>query len=101
MIARKNDSNQILVAIMSAVMIISIIISVLFLVHETNHDCTGEDCPICAMMEIVSNNLESMGVGMAVVFAAVVFAAFVLHILASDANEPTFSLVGASVRLNI
>ena len=97
----KKANNQILRAIASTVMIVSIVISVLFLVHETNHDCTGEDCPICTTMESVSNNLESMGAGIAVVFVAVVFATFVLQILISNSSKPAFSLVGASIRLNI
>lgn len=37
--------------------------SILFIVKEANHDCTGENCPICAQISEVENTLKKLGNG--------------------------------------
>lgn len=37
--------------------------SLLFLVKAANHDCTGEDCPICAQISEAENTLKKLGSG--------------------------------------
>ena len=35
-----------------------------FILHETRHDCSGEDCPVCALVAICRNTLRSFSIGL-------------------------------------
>ena len=56
-----------------------------FILHETRHDCSGEDCPVCALVAICRNTLRSFSIGL-ILFAL---------LLASVARS--FSLVDTRV----
>lgn len=45
--------------------------SILFLAKAAKHDCTGEDCPICARISEAENTLKKLGGGKPPVSAAV------------------------------
>lgn len=69
---------QLLVAIMSAMFIVSIAEIAL----ESSHDCTGEDCPICASIETCTHNLKLLGSGKtestsSIIIAVIVFASLI------------------------
>ena len=36
------------------------IVSVMYIVHESVHVCSGEDCPVCACIRSVKNNLSQL-----------------------------------------
>lgn len=36
--------------------------AIVFVVFEANHDCSGEDCPICEQIEICQKAFEEFGV---------------------------------------
>ena len=38
--------------------------SLLFIIKEENHKCTGEDCPICAYIHQAEQTLKNLGTGM-------------------------------------
>lgn len=40
-----------------------IVLSVGYVIKEANHDCTGEDCPICVQIEQCLNNFRTLGTG--------------------------------------
>ena len=35
--------------------------SVLYISQHADHECTGTDCPVCAVMEQCSNNIKNIG----------------------------------------
>ena len=37
---------------------------------EGGHDCCGEDCPVCALINLCENVIKSLGVVLAVVLSA-------------------------------
>ncbi|MCR5368359.1 hypothetical protein SAMN05660484_01662 [Eubacterium ruminantium] len=43
----KQKNTRIISFFMAAALIISILFSVLFIIREMDHDCSGDDCPIC------------------------------------------------------
>ena len=47
-----------------------VLISSFFVAAETNHDCTGEDCPICYEIGICQETVRKLTV-FGVVFAAI------------------------------
>lgn len=58
------------IAIVAAVMLLfGMIFSAAFIAHESVHDCTGEDCPICQMIGQCENFVKRL----APVFICAVF----------------------------
>ena len=41
------------------------IVSVAYIVHESVHVCSGEDCPVCACIRSVKNNLSQLTIDLA------------------------------------
>ena len=37
-----------------------LVASFYFILHETHHDCAGEDCPVCAMIAVCRNTLKTV-----------------------------------------
>ena len=40
--------------------------SLFYIAREEIHDCSGEDCPVCACIHQAEQNLKDLGTGMAV-----------------------------------
>jgi len=36
-------------------------VSAAFIIHEVDHDCSGEDCPVCRMIAVNINLLRTLG----------------------------------------
>lgn len=73
--------KRIAAGIMGLVMLIIVLFSAFFIAAEADHDCTGEDCPICACIAQCENTLHQIGDG-AAVQAAVIVPVFFMLILA-------------------
>lgn len=71
-----------LAAVLFAVLILVALMTSLFLMsHAADHDCIGEDCPVCAVIALCRNTLKTLcGVllAAAAVFACARFAALLL-----------------------
>ena len=59
-----------------------LVASFYFILHETHHDCAGEDCPVCALVAVCRNTLKT-------VFAAIVLA--VASLAARRSGSTVFS----------
>ena len=94
--------NRICSIAVSFLLLLTLFFSLLFIAEEMgHHDCTGEDCPVCAVIELCINNVEKCGT--AIIAAAI--AAVVMITFSNDENkykeEIVFSsLTGNKVRLN-
>ena len=49
--------SAILVAISASVLVFS----VAYIISESNHACTGDDCPVCVCIEQCLNNFRTLG----------------------------------------
>ncbi|MCR4655462.1 MAG: hypothetical protein K5770_04435 [Lachnospiraceae bacterium] len=47
--------------IMATVMLIMVLLSVFFITAHTDHDCQGEDCPVCACIHQCESLLRGSG----------------------------------------
>ena len=75
--------------------------SISFIGHELNHNCTGEDCPVCACVHNAEQSLRQLGTG----FSGEVSGAFLILLFLSFLPRalhfiPADSLVIHKVRLN-
>lgn len=57
--------RRITAMLVSAMMLAAILCSAVYIATETGHDCSGEDCPICACLQICDNILNRIGGGTA------------------------------------
>ncbi|MBR1646905.1 MAG: hypothetical protein IJ685_09025 [Selenomonadaceae bacterium] len=57
-----NENFRKKIATLLAAITASILVfSVAYIVAEENHDCTGEDCPVCVCIERCLDNLRVLG----------------------------------------
>ncbi len=54
--------------IIGSVMLVLVFFSAFYIAVEISHDCSGEDCPVCACMELCKNNLSRIGSGQLIRF---------------------------------
>ncbi len=94
-------SKRITMGIIGLVMLVIVLFSSFYIASEANHDCRGEDCPICFCIQQCENTLRGVGSGItaqaAVImpFLSILFAA---AFIAAAASSDT--LVSRKVRLN-
>ena len=55
--------NRTLAGIMAVMILLVMMFSAIFIVSHTDHDCTGEDCPVCACLQQCENILHGTGDG--------------------------------------
>ncbi len=68
---------------------------------EADHDCTGEDCPICACIQQCENTLHQIGDGIALQAAVIIPVIFIfLCISLFTLGLPRETPVSGKVRLN-
>lgn len=84
-----------------AAFVIAVFFSLFFIVKEVRHDCTGEDCPVCACIHQVEQTLKQVGTGS--VETAWTFAAQfppIMVFLCLTLFVPVVSLISWKVRMN-
>ena len=90
------------VAILIAAAVLFVMLSsACYIAIEADHDCTGEDCPICYQISVCENTLKSLGQAVASVTLAIfigVSAASLLSFVKRSAVHTT--LVSLKVKLS-
>lgn len=98
---RNVKSKKIVAAILGMSMLFVLLFSLFYILAEANHDCAGEDCPICACIQQCEHNIRQMGTG---IITQVVFALFAVFFVRTvevwETNIPAATLVTQKVRLN-
>lgn len=98
---QNKGKNRIIAIIMMIAVVSVMLFSTVYLEEQADHDCTGEDCPICAMMIQCSNNLKQMGGVVAVVVCVALFVCACESLQEYSVNLVSFhSLISQKVRLN-
>lgn len=64
------ERTRIISAITAITVVFVLLFSILYIAAEANHDCTGEDCPICEQIAICQQQLEQLSGGIAVIVTA-------------------------------
>ena len=75
--------------------------SLFYIAEEENHNCTGEDCPICANIHMAEQNIKSLGTGTIVHSTMNLVLLLFLVVVAGQALFVSItSLVSQKIRLN-
>ena len=92
---------RITAGIMGLMMLIIVLFSSLYIAAETDHDCCGEDCPICACILQCENTLRSIGDGKVTQLSFIVpVLLFLLIAGIFSVAIPQDTLVSRKVKLN-
>ena len=93
--------RRIAAGIMGLMMLIIVLFSAFLIAAEADHDCTGEDCPICACIGLCENMLRGIGDGKAAQLSADIPVLFILFFSTLFVAElPQETLITKKVRLN-
>ena len=87
-----NNKRRVMAVILTAVVLCAVISSLFAVIHEAHHDCTGENCRICAMIAVCRGTLRSIAdalVASACVFACLCFALSVIYFSRAAADNKT------------
>ncbi len=90
------------IAVLLSVLMISVmLLSALYVISETNHDCCGDCCPICAQIDQCNAVLRSAGEGTAALTMAILLAVIVSELfIMADRNVFLPTLITQKIRLN-
>lgn len=98
----KSFTNRRRVTALGLVVALTVILflSSLFVITHLKHECTGEDCPVCARINVCMTALhmiaEAVGLGSVIICAYVFIKKIVIHYLVG-----LFLLPASLVRLKI
>ena len=74
--------------------------SALYIAAEANHDCVGENCPICYQISVCQNALKNLSLAVsAAAFAAAFTYTLCRSISSCAAVIPSYTLVSLKVKL--
>ena len=90
-----------IVSLVVAVAVIFVMLySALYIAAEANHDCVGENCPICYQISVCENTLKNLSLAVcAVAFAAAFTYTLCKGISACADVTPRYTLVSLKVKL--
>ncbi len=96
-----SNSKKIAVGIIGLMMLVVLSFSAFYIASELNHECDGEDCPICEFMQQCVNTLHQISDGAIAYAAAVVLIVYCLiSVLDYDSFIDKDTLVSIKIRLN-
>lgn len=92
---------KITAGVMGLMMLAVVLFSAFHIAAEADHDCTGNDCPVCACIRQCESTLRGIGGGITVLScAAVPFLLFLLAAPVLVAAVSSDTLISRKVRLN-
>lgn len=84
-----------------AVVILVTFLSFTYIIEENNHNCSGEDCPICAHIIQCEKNIRQIGSGFIVSLSIVAVSLLcVVSVSLCDSMISKESLISKKIRLN-
>lgn len=98
---RINSKNRI-IAILICICIFTIfILGTIYEVKETNHICSGHDCPICANIRQIENIIRQLSIGtVSVELTLFVFTSLIRTVLLSTDDRTVLTPVKLKVRMD-
>lgn len=55
------DKKRLAAVILAALVLFALMASLIVIIHEADHDCIGENCPVCAVIAACKNTLKKFG----------------------------------------
>lgn len=89
-------------AVLTAVFIAFTVFSVFFVAAEAGHDCSGDDCPICFVIQVAEQNVKLLSLALCAAGVSLVRHCFALKLSFKNSYQTSFnnSLISLKTRLN-
>lgn len=101
-IADGSAAKRILCLLLALIVLLALLSAAAYIAAEGDHDCCGEDCPVCALLSLCSGILHQPGSPAVAQAAAVLLVILsVLTDTAVGADVLRTTLFSRRVRLNI
>ena len=84
--------------IIALMLFVVMLFSALFIAHETQHECTGDGCSVCAILAVCENMLKNISAAAA---AAAVLTAAVFVIIKTLETASVFCPAATPVSLKV
>ncbi len=97
----RQRTRRILSAVAAALFLGFQVFSAAYIIHEADHDCCGEGCPICVQIEQCVSNFQQTGTGIEADTTAVSLPVFAADAaIPAEVQLPNLSLVSQKVQFN-
>lgn len=89
-------------AVLAAVFIAFTVFSVFFAAAEAGHDCSGDDCPICFVIQVAAQNVKLLSLALCAAGVSLVRHCFALKLSFKNSYQTFFnnSLISLKTRLD-
>lgn len=89
-------------AVFAAVFIAFTVFSVFFAAAEAGHDCSGDDCPICFVIQAAAQNVKLLSLALCAAGVSLVRHCFALKLSFKNSYQTFFnnSLISLKTRLD-
>ena len=88
-------------AIVCITLILGVLFSAFYIAHEYEHDCTGEDCPICQYIAECEAFVNQISTGIVFLFTAIAIVSLAIKLIEELSEVFSYdTLVSQKVRLN-
>lgn len=92
--------KRIISLVLAAAVFFAMLYSALYIAAEANHDCVGENCPICYQINVCKNTLKNLSLAVCAVAFAAAFTHTLCRSISSCANvTQSYTLVSLKVKL--
>ena len=97
----KTVFKKMLTALMTVILVMSVFVSLVYVIEEADHECSGNDCPVCMTLSICRRNIQ----GIVTITAVGVILIFTLHTVLQSciictAENNGLSLIRQKIRMN-
>ena len=93
--------KQVVAVLLAMTILVAMLCSALFIAAEADHDCVGEDCPVCCQIHVCRDTLKSLSLAVyAAVFAAGFTYMLCMGVSACTDYAQSCTLVSLKVKLS-
>lgn len=68
---RTENSHKKNTVLLTLLLLISVLFSLYYIAMEADHDCAGEDCPICIFLALCEENIRTIKTGILLIAACI------------------------------
>lgn len=93
--------KQVVAVLLAMTILVAMLCSALFIAAEADHDCVGEDCPVCCQIHVCRDTLKNLSLAVcAAAFAAAFTYTLCRGVSACTGYAQSHTLVSLKVKLS-
>lgn len=94
------NKRKITAIILAVIVLLVMFYSAHFIAEESEHDCVGDDCPICCQINVCRSSLKNLSLAVVVAVLAAAFTFIIYRSIAVCTDTITYhTLISLKVKL--